>query len=201
MALTTYTELKAAVATWLNRVDLTTPIVDGITLAEAQFQRTIRNRNMEQRATATATQYMELPTDYIEMRRLHIQGTPNGPLKLIAPEEANSRYSGSTDEPVAYTLIGNEIQLSPSPDTNTYTIEIDYYKKIPVLSGSNATNWLLTAYPDLYLLGAILAMTFYTQNDQRMPMVQSQYQALLADVNGIDRRQRFSGAAPFQRAA
>lgn len=199
MALDTYTNLKAAVASFLSRSDLTTPIVDGVTLAEAQFQRTIRNRNMEQRAYATATEYMALPTDYLEMRRLFLTTTPNVELKLLDAGEASRRYSNNTDKPLGYTLIGNQIQLAPAPDT-TYTIQIDYYKKIPDLA-TNSTNWLLTAYPDLYLTGTLLWMTAYTMNDPRMSMVQSTYQSLLSDVNGIDKRQRFSGAAPFQRAA
>ena len=37
MALTTYTELKASVADWLNRTDLTAAIPDFITLAESKF--------------------------------------------------------------------------------------------------------------------------------------------------------------------
>jgi len=35
MALTTYTELKASIADWLNRSDLTAAIPDFISLAEA----------------------------------------------------------------------------------------------------------------------------------------------------------------------
>ena len=38
MALTTYTELKASVADWLNRTDLTSAIPDFITLAESKFK-------------------------------------------------------------------------------------------------------------------------------------------------------------------
>ena len=44
MALSTYTELKASVADWLNRTDLTSVIPDFIALAEAQIERTLRTR-------------------------------------------------------------------------------------------------------------------------------------------------------------
>ena len=43
MALTTYTELKAAIADWLNRSDLTSQIPDFITLAEAEMAWTNRD--------------------------------------------------------------------------------------------------------------------------------------------------------------
>lgn len=200
MALANYTDLKASAATWLHRSDLTTMIPDFIALAEAQFQRVVRNRNMEQRATASATQYMALPDDYIEMRRLALQTTPVQVLKLLSQEEANSLYSLSTGQPRGYVMIANQIQLAPSPDT-TYTVEIDYFKKIPVLSSTNSTNWLLTAYPDLYLVGTLLMAAVHIQDDPRVPMWQANYMALLNDVNGVDKRSRFSGAAPFMRAA
>ena len=50
MALTTYTELKASLADWLNRSDLTTTIPDFISLAEAQIERQLRTRQMIVRA-------------------------------------------------------------------------------------------------------------------------------------------------------
>ena len=47
MALTNYTELKASLANWLNRSDLTTEIADDfITLAEADFNSKLRVRAM-----------------------------------------------------------------------------------------------------------------------------------------------------------
>ena len=47
MALTTYTELKASLANWLNRSDLTTEIADDfIKLAEADFNSKLRIRKM-----------------------------------------------------------------------------------------------------------------------------------------------------------
>jgi hypothetical protein len=200
MALDTYTSLKTSVATWLHRSDLTAQIPDFISLAEAQFQRTIRNRNMEQRATASATQYMSLPGDYIAMRRLQLTiGSGNQILALLSPEEANFN-SATSGQSNGYVLLANQIQLVPSPDSS-YTVEIDYYKQIPVLSSTNSTNWLLTAYPDMYLIGALLAAAAHIQDDSRLPMWQSNYTALLADINGTDRQSRFSGSTPYVRAA
>ena len=61
MALTTYTELKAAIADFLNRDDLTTSIDDFIRLAEAQMNREVRHWDMEKRAVAALdTQYLSL---------------------------------------------------------------------------------------------------------------------------------------------
>jgi len=67
MALSTYTELKASVADWLNRTDLTTIIPDFIALAEAQIERTLRTRQMIVRTTASIdTEYSAVPADFLE---------------------------------------------------------------------------------------------------------------------------------------
>lgn len=199
MALDTYTNLLAAVASWLNRADLTAVIPDAITMAEEQFNRTIRHRMMEQRATATATEYLDLPSDYLELRRIQIDSAPDHTLILLDKDEAARKYSETTGRPVGYIIIADQLQLAPAPDGD-YTVEIDYYEKIPALA-SYGSNWLLTNYPSIYLWGALLAMAVHIQNDPRLPMLQAQYTALLDNINATDRKQRFSGSAPYTRAA
>lgn len=199
MAIGTYSELQTAVASWLNRVDQTTNITNCIALAEAQFNRTIRHRQMEMRSTATATEYMEFPDYYLEMRRVHLTGTPRVELKVLTPQEANSsEYSSSTGEPAGYVLLANQIQIVPAPD-GTYTVEIDYYRTIPALSGSNTTNWLLSAYPDLYLTATLVYITSAIQDYDAMERFKADYRVLLNDVNNYERKQKHSGTPLFTR--
>ena len=54
MAVSTYTELKASIANWLNRSDLTDEIADDfIKLTESDFNAKLRIRQMEQIDTIT----------------------------------------------------------------------------------------------------------------------------------------------------
>ena len=53
MALDTFSGLKSSIADWINRDDLTSVVPSFIVLAEATFNRTIRTRDMVQRATAS----------------------------------------------------------------------------------------------------------------------------------------------------
>ena len=57
MSITTYSELKTAVANWLNRDDLTSVIPDFIALTEADMDRKIRHWRMEKRATVQHSHY------------------------------------------------------------------------------------------------------------------------------------------------
>ena len=67
MAITTYSELKSAVADWLLRDDLTSVIPSFISLAEAKFNRRIRDYRMMTRATTSVDEgYVAVPGDWLE---------------------------------------------------------------------------------------------------------------------------------------
>ena len=88
MAITTYAELQTAIATWLNRTDLTTLIPDFITMAEADIGRWLRVWWNEKRAYAVPTgSYIALPTDYIGIRNIQWNySTYRVPLEQVSPE-------------------------------------------------------------------------------------------------------------------
>jgi hypothetical protein len=199
MALDTYTNLQAAVASWLARADLTTQIPDFITLAEAKLNRTLRTRQMEQRSTATAAEYMELPTGFLEIRSIQTNGTPQYTLEQRAPFELDALDDGVAGRPSRYCLLANQIRLAPVPDS-TYTLELDYYEVIPPLA-SNSTNWLLAASPDIYLYGALLEAAIYILDDPRVPQWQAGYTQVINQLQTSDRRARWSGSPLQVRAA
>jgi hypothetical protein len=194
MAISTYAELQTACANWLSRVDLTSRMPEFIALAEAKIQRTLRVRQMEERVTATATEWMSLPTDYIEMRNIKITGTPNVALTLISPGHADENYTGATGKPKFYVLEGNQIRLVPAPDAATYTVEMIYFKKIPVLSDTNTSNWLLADAPDAYLYGTIMEALVMVQDDSRAGGAASAFARTLEGLHTEERRQRWSGS-------
>ena len=131
MALGTFTELKDAIADWLDRSDLTARIPDFIALAEARINRELRIRPMEVRSimyTTSGQKYFNLPGGYIQMRNIQLNTNPTQPLEYITPEMLDRLYgSNTTGKPKAYTLIGDEIQLAPIPDS-TYTVEMAFYE-------------------------------------------------------------------------
>ena len=70
MALTTFAELKASIADWLNRSDLTTVIPDFITLAEHQMEREVRHYKMIERSNANLdSRYSQVPSNWLETIR------------------------------------------------------------------------------------------------------------------------------------
>lgn len=197
MAITTYTELKTAVGTWLKRSDLTTNIVDFITLAEAGFQRTIRDRRMLTTTDLTTTASVatvSLPADFLEARTLILETTPYKTLSYATPAQMNRNYplASSTGEPSQYTIIGSTLKLGKIPD-DAYTIELEYYQKIPVLSGSNADNWLLLAYPDIYLFASLRQAALYTKNNNLLQVADTGLGRALMDLENESNRAMWGG--------
>jgi hypothetical protein len=202
MALSTYSELKSSVADWLNRSDLTTAIPDFISLAEAQMERKLRTRQMIVRATATVeTEYGTVPSDFLEVKSLKLQTNPVTPLQfetIDSLDNLQSQYPSSA-KPRFFSIVGAQIRTVPVPDSS-YTAELTYYGKLTKLSGSVATNWLLTAAPDAYLYGSLMQAAPYLKDDARIATWANMYASAMEELQIADDRGATSGGALVARA-
>ena len=202
MALTTYSELKTAIANWLDRSDLDDRIPEFIQLAEARHRRDFKIRRMETRVTANTiadTEYYYLPDNFVAMRNIQLNTDPKTSLEYLTPEQMDRVRAGSnTGKPKAYSIIGNNFQLRPIPDA-VYEIEMLYYKYFTALSDSNTTNDMLTYHPDLYLYGALVEAEPYLQNDKRIQTWAGFYDRAKQDLITTNERDRHSGVAPTTR--
>ena len=195
MALDTYTNLKTAIAAWLNRSDLTTPIVDFITLCEARLKReedVYEGRYLDLTVSSART---ALPTGFKEPTDLsHVGGTYYGPLEVVNTDRIHALRDGSTGPPThaAFQEDGQYLLVSPEPDT-TYVLKLSYKHGIDVLGSSQATNWVLTNHPDLYLFGSLVESAPYLKDDGRVPLWESKFTAALAKLRIQKDRARFGG--------
>jgi hypothetical protein len=198
MAITNYSELKSAIADWLDRTDLTDSIPNFIALTEARHKRDFKLRRLETRVTANTVadqEYYSLPDNYIAMRNIQLNTDPKTPLEYLTPEQMDRVYAGSNKgKPKAYSIMVNDIQLRPTPD-GVYQIELLYYKHVNPLSDSNATNEILDNHPDIYLYGALVEAEPYLQNDKRIQTWSSLYDRAKNDIIDSNERDRHSGVA------
>jgi len=198
MAISNYTELKTAVANWLDRDDLTDRIPEFIALAEARFNRVLRLRSMEVKYTANtvaAQRNLALPTNYIQMRNFQVNTSPLTVLSYVTPEIYDRLWGGSTQgTPEFYTILADEVSLGPIP-ASVQEVEMLFYKKFDNLSGSTATNWLITNAPDIYLYGSMLEAEPFIMNDERVPLWAQALQQGISDLQEQDNKDRHSGSA------
>ena len=202
MAITNYSELKEAISSWLDRSDLDSVIPDFIALAEARHRRDFKLRRMETRVTAntiSGTEYYSLPDNFVAMRNIQLNTDPKTALEYLTPEQMDRVNAGSsTGKPKAYSIIGNNIQLRPIPDS-VYQIEMLYFKYFTALSDSNTTNDMLTFHPDAYLYGALVEAEPYLQNDKRIQVWSGYYDRAKQDIISSNERDRHSGVTPTTR--
>ena len=198
MAISTYSELKTAVANWLDRDDLADRIPEFIALAEARMNRVLRLRMMESKYTAStiaSQRNYALPASYIQMRNFQLNTSPITSLSYVSPEIYDRLWGGSQGGiPQFYTIIANELQLGPIPGS-VITMEMLFYKKISALSASNTTELMLTDNPDVYLYGALLEAEPFVMNDERIGVWAQGFEKAIVDLQEQDNKDRHSGSA------
>lgn len=196
MAISTYAELKSAVADWLNRDDLVSVVPTFVALAEADLDRQVRHWKMEKRATAELdTQYSAVPADWVETVRFYLTDGQTFPLELVSQAamlDLRARSADAQGRPSRYALSAGQIEVFPTPDA-TYNAELLYIARIPALSDSTTTNWLLETAPDAYLYGALMQAAPYLKDDARIAVWAGLYQQAVAGLNQASDAARYSG--------
>ena len=108
---------------------------------------------------------------------------------MIDRKEADGNVNG---RPYYYAMTGAQFELYPIPD-GTYASELLYFAKIPALSDSATTNWLLTNAPDAYLYGALIHSAPYLKDDARIQIWAGLYQSAIDNLNDSSNDARHSG--------
>lgn len=199
-AFDTYADLQATIKDWLNRADLAAQVPAFIALFEKDFNKDPRGRIQDSVVISTAqiqNQLTPVPADYIQMQTLSIPGSTQFPegLDLLTPTQIRQYQAmhRNPGEPQYFAIIGRQLRLLPVPDKE-YTFEMEYFAKLPPLSDTNPTNWLLQQNPDLYLYGALIHAEPYLKNDDRMATWKALHVANMENLNTTDDRALLSGA-------
>lgn len=68
--------------------------------------------------------------------------------------------------------------VAPTPDDD-YAYEVLYYERVQPLDDSNQSNWFTQYAPQALLYGSLLQAMPFLKNDDRVPMWQAQYSAIV----------------------
>lgn len=193
MAITTYSELQAAVGNWLDHSLFAARIPEFIALFEAAANRRLRVREQEAATTLTPSAgTAALPADYLAWRRVTWTGSPRVELQYVHPSSLQAAYpSTPSARPRVFTIEGSTLKIRPVDAT---ALEFDYFQKIPALSDGAASNWLLAAHPDLYLFGALVEAEMFGVNDERAPLWKARRDEILDEIEKLSNKTRGAGA-------
>lgn len=197
MAITNYSELQTSVTNWLSRTNDTNLIAlypDFITMAESKFNRVLRTRNQETSASiAPVLGVVALPADYLEARRLFIDSDAKVELEYIPPENFYIKFSTGESGSKYYTIEGANILLADK--VIAVNVNLLYYQKIPALSVSNTTNWLLTNHPDMYLYATLAEAYDVIKNEAQAQKWSGKATEVYRQIEAADIGGKFSGSA------
>lgn len=192
MAITTYAQLQAAVASWLDRSNLTDQIPDFIALAEARLNRSLRLRLAEADSASSTTidsRTMALPTDYAEAVSCWILATgetDRQELRFIDPALVpTSTISG---RPGHWTIDNSALGFERPCDA-VYTVTLRYLAKF-ALSDTVTTNSLLTNYPDAYLFATLCEAGPFLRDPDYAALWNVRTDAAISEINSKEARSR-----------
>lgn len=77
--------------------------------------------------------------------------------------------------------------VAPTPAA-AYSFEVLYYQRLQPLDSSNQTNWMTEYAPQALLYGSLLQAMPFLKNDDRMPMWQAQYSAVMQTLKAEDQQ-------------
>jgi len=188
MALTTYDDLKTAVADWLERSDLAGRAADFITLAEARLNRELRLAVMEAEASLTAAagaRSLTLPSVCREALGLWREdGADRRPMRyrpagLLQPTE-------QAGVPDYWSLQGRVIALERPCGAETGFV-LRQLERL-ALSAAAPTNAVLAEHPDLYLFAALAEACPYLRDGEMAGHFGARFEMALVQARAADAR-------------
>lgn len=196
MSITSYSELKTAVANWLNRSDLSAYITDFVMMGEKRIYRELRVRAMEASlSSAISSGVIAVPNGYVELKFAYIDGSPVQRLTKKDPGWIYEYYStrSANGKP---NFIAREVDnfiFGPYPDS-AYTVKGVYYKRLDALSDVNTTNWFITNAPDLLLFASLAEAEPFLKNDERIALWEAKYDKIKNQIMSEDKAETHSGS-------
>lgn len=206
MSISTFAELKTALANFSDRADLAARLGEFVALAETRIfygsqeapfnSDPLRIRAMETSTDLTINaQTVALPTRYLGLRRQYISGDNGLKIDMVSPDAFWGEFSSPTysGRPFRYTIEGENFVFGPLPDA-TYTGKLLYWQKFAALSADGDTNWLLANAPAAYLQGALIELYDYLKDFEAKTNAHKAFAGVINALNSADKTDRYAGS-------
>jgi hypothetical protein len=194
MAITTHAELKAAIASFKHRSDLSAVLDDIVTLGEKRIMRDVRATEMETALSVAidGTGVAAVPSGFLGLKHAYIDGSPTKQLAICSPAQVLGRYPqrSSSSKPSDIAYDAGSFIFGPFPDS-TYTVKGTYYARQGPLS--SAVYALFTNNPDLYLFACLAETEAYVVNERRVPLWAAKYESIKEAINTEAKNIAYSG--------
>ncbi|MGV2071668.1 phage adaptor protein [Agrobacterium vitis] len=186
-AIADYASLLIDASDYSGRQDIAHLMPRFLSLAELKLNRGLRVSDMETFAIVPVVDGIgTLPTDLLEVRQmLRADGVP---IKAASMQGLTSLYFNRGGVPGGYAIVGNKINVRP---TATQDLALSYYAKIPALSPSNPTNWLLDRAADVYLYALCTEIAIWEKDQAKAQAAMQLMQLAISGLTIADERIRW----------
>jgi hypothetical protein len=96
-------------------------------------------------------------------------------------------------KPTSVRLTAGQFELYPTPD-EAYNVTLLYRARIPALTDTVTTNWLLADAPDVLLFASLALSAPYLKDDARLTVWAALYQSAIDSLNAEGRSAQNIGA-------
>ena len=197
MTIASYSGLQAAISDRLARSDLSASsptVAEFIAFAEARINRRLLALDAMTRNTTllVGSEFVPVPSDFRQAQQFYLTTDPIVQLRFMPSELMNVDYTTGTGTPQFYCIEGLQFRFRPAPDSS-YTATLLYYAKVPALSSTQTTNWVLAQHPDLYLWSACLEGAIKLKDADGAQNYRMLMEQVLSEIQGATRQQRWGG--------
>lgn len=186
MTIASYSDLLTLGANMTGRADLTARWPEFITLVEGWLNRELRTVFQETKSAAfsIAGEYTALPTDFLDLKHIYVNGPPRVPLVYKDDDLMTATYASSTGTPAEYNVQGANIRVNPTPSGATSHTLI-YIAKVPALTSGAPTNWVILNFPDIYVAGVNYYAWQYAMNKEKTEFWQGRLEFYIAQLKAL----------------
>tara|TARA_R100001143_G_scaffold58526_1_gene56465 strand:+ start:110 stop:1015 length:906 start_codon:yes stop_codon:yes gene_type:complete len=141
-----------------------------------------------------------LPSRYVRMRRVYIDGDPRRTLEHFEPYSFHSTYAGSeTSKPKTYTIEGEYIVFGGASDSS-YSAQMLYYRRLAAFSADGDKNNVLLNKTGLYLYGSLIEAANFIKDNTAVLRNTALYEETRDRISIANRGDRHSGSPLIMRS-
>ena len=192
MAINTFGTLKAAIADFMNRSDMTTAQAENfVALVEADIRNDCRVRAQRVTTAITATgQTVPHPTLMIEADEFQIDGYGYE----YVPKEVFTQHRKAGSSSRVFTSVGSNFWANLG-DGDTNVVDLTYTQAFDAFTADTNTNYILTYAPDVYLYGACAHAAQYYQDAGNLERFKALYLGAVKRLNDREKNAAWSGSS------
>lgn len=190
MTISDYASLLVDAGEYAGREDIAHNFPRFLGLAELKLNRGLRVADMEVTdEIALIDGEGTLPADFLEARE--VRNASGIPIRTVSLQQLTNSCVDRSGTPAGYAIVDSTIKVRPVSDNE---LTVTYYARIPALTPSNPTNWLLEKAADVYLYALVTEIAIWERDAAKAQAGQQLMSLALSGLTVEDERTRWGNA-------